>query len=197
MYTTVKQPAGAAIRPILTGTPKQLEIAVTHRKQNVELISNRDTNTTPSNAFSRSNLAGFSQRRPSRAPISNQQSLSPSLPFRARHTPFLIVSPKRLEIAVSHRKQNTEVISNRMKIDPFRNVIERLCGRSAQECNERQNREQDARATKGTADSSRHPRRMPFGMTPKSKREAPFETPFKAQGDQGSQGKDSCGEWLD
>jgi hypothetical protein len=154
MYATVKQPAEAAIRPTLTGTPKQLEITVTHRKQNVELISNRDTNTTPSNALNRPILSGLSQRRLSRAPISNQQSHSPSLPFRARHTPFLIVSPKRLEIAVSHRKQNTEVISNRMKIDPLPNAIERLCGRLAQEYDERQNRGQDSRATNGNAASS-------------------------------------------
>jgi DNA end-binding protein Ku len=152
IYATVKVPAEVAIRPILSGTPKQLEIAVTRTKQNTEVISNRDTNTTPSNAlggcgksqnrrhdcvyafsrklFSQSNLAGLSQRH------------------RARHTAFLIVSPKRLEIAVSQRKQNTEVISNRMKIDPLLNATERLCEHFAQECDEGQDREQDARAKK-------------------------------------------------
>jgi len=102
----------------LTGTPKQLEIAATRTKQNTEVISNRDTNTTLSSALSRLILAGLSQRRLSRAaPIPNQQTLSLSSPNRARHTPFLIVISKRLEIAVTHRKQNTAVISNRIKID--------------------------------------------------------------------------------
>jgi hypothetical protein len=117
MYATVKARADAAIRPILTGTPKQLEIAVTHTKQNIEAISNRDTNSTTSNAFRGSNLAGSSQRRIYRAaPTANPQPPQQSLRFRARLTPFLIVSPKRLKFAVTHTKQKTEVISNRMKI---------------------------------------------------------------------------------
>jgi hypothetical protein len=117
----------------LTGTPKQLEIAVTRTKQNTEVISNRDTNTTPSNAFSRSTLTGLSQRQLSRAaPIPNQQTLSLSPPYRARQTPFLIVTPKRLEIAVTHRKQNIEVISNRNKIGHLRNAI---VGPSWHDCN--------------------------------------------------------------
>jgi hypothetical protein len=35
---------------------------------------------------------------------------------KAARVPFLIDSPKRLKIAVNHRKQGVEVISNRMKI---------------------------------------------------------------------------------
>jgi len=120
MYATVKAPAEAAIRPILTGTPKQLEIAPTYTKQSTEVISNRDTNTTPSNALRRLTLAGLSQRRFSRAaPIPSRRPLSLSLRFRARQTPFLIVSPKRLKFAVTHTKQKTEIISNRMKITTF------------------------------------------------------------------------------
>jgi hypothetical protein len=124
----------------LTGTPKQLEIAVTRTKQNTEVISNRDTNTTPPNAI-RPSIAGLvgapSASRSGRdrraepshhrlshgAPIPNQQIPSLSLPYRARHTPFLIVSPKRLKIAVTFRKQNTEVISNRIKIGHSRNAL--------------------------------------------------------------------------
>jgi hypothetical protein len=117
MYGTVMMPAKAAIRQILTGTPKPLGIALTHTKQSTEGNSNRDTNTIPSNAFRRSTLAGLSQRRLSRAaPIPNRQLLSLPPRFRARQTPFLIVRPKRLKFAVTHTKQNTEVTSNRMKI---------------------------------------------------------------------------------
>jgi hypothetical protein len=79
MYATVKAPAEAAIRPILTGTPKQLEIAPTYTKQSTEVISNRDTNTTPSNALRRLTLAGLSQRRFSRAaPIPSRNTLNPT-----------------------------------------------------------------------------------------------------------------------
>jgi hypothetical protein len=124
----------------LTETPKQLEIAVTHTKQNTEVISNRDTNTTPSNAIrplivgladapsasrsGRNRRAGLSHHHLSRtALMPNQQTPSLSSPYRARRTPFLIVSPKRLKIAVSQRKQNTEVISNRIKIGHSRNAV--------------------------------------------------------------------------
>ena len=155
MYATVKAPAEAAIRSILTGTPKQLEIAVTRTKQNTEVISNRDTNTTPSKAFSRSILSRLPQPRLRRAArIPNRQTLSLSPPYRARQTPFLIVSPKRLKIAVSYRKQNTEVISNHIKIGHFRNAIENLCRRFGQQFDERQNRGQDARATNENEASS-------------------------------------------
>jgi hypothetical protein len=124
----------------LTGTPKQLEIAVTHTKQNTEVTSNLDTNTTPSNAIrpsivrlagapsasqsGRDTRAGLSHHHFSRtAPVPNQQTLLFSPPNRARRTPFLIVSSKRLKIAVSQRKQNTEVISNRIKNGHSRNAV--------------------------------------------------------------------------
>jgi hypothetical protein len=38
---------------ILTGTPKQLEIAVNHRKQNMGVVSNRDTKRGCFRHFSR------------------------------------------------------------------------------------------------------------------------------------------------
>jgi hypothetical protein len=44
-------PSVAVKGQFLTGTPKQLEIHVTHTKQNTEVVSNRDTNTTPPNAI--------------------------------------------------------------------------------------------------------------------------------------------------
>jgi hypothetical protein len=136
----------------LTGTPKQLEIVATHTKQDTEVISNRDTNTTPSNAIcplivglagapsasrsGRNRRAGLSHHHLSNAsPIPNQQTLSFSPPNRARLTPFLIVNPKRLEIAVTQRKQNMEVISNRNKIVHSRNGVlspfRHHCNRSA------------------------------------------------------------------
>jgi hypothetical protein len=42
-HGAVNGTAGAVMHSILTGTPKQLEIAVNHRKQNMEVVSNRDT----------------------------------------------------------------------------------------------------------------------------------------------------------
>jgi len=124
----------------LTGTPKQLEIVATRTKQNTEVVSNRDTNTTPSNAIcplivrlagapsasrsGRDTQAGLSHHHFSGATlITNQQTLSLSSPYRARQTPFLIVNPKRLKIAVTQRKQITEVISNRNKIGHFQNAV--------------------------------------------------------------------------
>ncbi len=116
----------------LIGTPKQLEIAVTLGKQNTAVVSNRDTNTTPSNAIrpslvglagapsasrsGRDRRAGFSQRALSRAARKpNQQTFSPSPQSRARQTPFLIGTPKRLKIAATPTKQSSRSISNRYK----------------------------------------------------------------------------------
>ena len=124
----------------LTGTPKQLEIGVNRTKQNTAVISNRDTNTTPSNAIrpsivglagapsasrsGRDTRAGFSHHHVTRGtPIAGPQTPSLSSPYRARQTPFLIVSPKRLKIAVTRRKQNTKAISNRNKIGHSRNGV--------------------------------------------------------------------------
>jgi hypothetical protein len=118
----------------LIGTPKQLEIGVNRTKRNTAVISNRDKNTTPSNAICPliEGLAGGPSasrsgrhRRPglshhhlsSASPIPIQKTLSLSSASRARHTPFLIVNPKRLKIAVSQRKQNTEVISGNNILD--------------------------------------------------------------------------------
>jgi hypothetical protein len=139
----------------LTGTPKQLEIAVTRTKQNTAVISNRDTNTTPPNAIcplivglagapsasrsGRHRRAGLSHLHlSSAASIHNPQTPSLSPSYRARHTPFLIVSPKRLRIAVSQGKQNTDVISNRIKNGHSRNALVAY---------ESQKRRQDAGAT--------------------------------------------------
>jgi hypothetical protein len=43
MYGAINGAAGVGIHLILTGTPKQLEIAVNDRKQKIEVVSNRDT----------------------------------------------------------------------------------------------------------------------------------------------------------
>jgi hypothetical protein len=39
-------------------------------------------------------------------------------PIQGAFPPFLIDRPKRLEIAVTHTKQTTEAVSNRIKKDP-------------------------------------------------------------------------------
>jgi hypothetical protein len=44
-------------------------------------------------------------------------------PERRGEGPILIVSPKRLKIAVSQTKQTTEAVSNRIKIDPLREAF--------------------------------------------------------------------------
>jgi hypothetical protein len=46
-------PIKAAIGPILIDIPKRLEIAVTHTKQNIEVISNRNKITTSTEADSK------------------------------------------------------------------------------------------------------------------------------------------------
>ena len=120
--------------------PKQLEIAATRTKQSTAVISNRDTNTTPPNAIRplivglagapsasrsvRDTRVRFPRRQLSRAAsLPNHQTRSLATPNRARHTPFSNRESKRLEIAVSQRKQNTELISNRIKIGHSRNAV--------------------------------------------------------------------------
>jgi len=67
--------AKTATVPFLTGTPKQLEIGVTHRKQSPRLVSNRDTNTGRSardkRDFRGAGVSGFrSSIDPTEAPTS-------------------------------------------------------------------------------------------------------------------------------
>jgi hypothetical protein len=103
----------------LTGTPKQLEIAVNHRKQDTEVVSNRHKNATLAEANqdvrsgrpcnrSAGGISGF------RSPMDSTGVLGSDLPtiFRAITVPelrwqyaaprrtggaFLIETPKRLE----------------------------------------------------------------------------------------------------
>jgi hypothetical protein len=42
MYGAINGADGAGMHSILIGTPKRLKIAVNHRKQNAEVVSNRD-----------------------------------------------------------------------------------------------------------------------------------------------------------
>ncbi len=122
----------------LTGTPKQLEIAVNHRKQDTEVAPNRDKNTTLAEtnqdvrlglACNRSagGISGF------RSPMGSAGVLGSDLPaiFRAStaleilwqhaaprrtRSAFLIETRKRLETSATRRKQSSRASSNRYKI---------------------------------------------------------------------------------
>ena len=98
-------------RPPLIGTPELLEIAATHSKQTTDVISNRNKNTTfASGIFVGRAFRPGSRRAPDPGPLPPEATHS-----MKRAAAFLIGTPIRLEIAVIHSKQTTEVISNRNK----------------------------------------------------------------------------------
>ena len=108
------------VSTFLTGTPKQLEITVTPSKQNTESLPNRDTNTTAPD-WIRGATVGLAGRRAGLSLVARDLPAMRPLAGanRSLFTSFLIVTPKRLEIDVTHTKQTAEPISNRNKMSHF------------------------------------------------------------------------------
>ncbi len=111
LRTSDRTPNLIESRAVLIGTPQLLEIAVTQSKQTTNVISNRNKNTT----FA----SGIVVRRTFRPGSRRDADPGPSRPEAIHSTKraaaFLIGTPIRLEIAATHSKETTEVISNRNK----------------------------------------------------------------------------------
>jgi uncharacterized protein YecE (DUF72 family) len=102
---------------------KLLEITATQTKQTTETISNRYKIATPHRAMSgRLRRAGILPAFLTFSP--SKKICNIPLRFQTTRSPFLIGTPKRLEIAVTLTKQNTEGISNRDKIRPLGKAVQ-------------------------------------------------------------------------
>jgi hypothetical protein len=116
------RPNGSLVTDFLTGTPKQLEIAVTQTKQTTAVASNRDKNKTLRigiRACHRSAGILPAVFRGTAGPETGWQDVHATIRWETLSNR----NSKLLETAVTQTKQTTEARSNRYKITPLHEAI--------------------------------------------------------------------------